>query len=461
MTDALTSLKEEVPVKLWQKKYKINKEIEKFTVGEDVILDNELIFSDVLGNIAHAAMLSDINILTKSEFKEIKKSLLKILELEKKGKFVIRDEDEDIHTAIENYLTKALGKTGKKIHTGRSRNDQIIVDIRLYSKEKLLNIEEVLLLFCQTLLKFCRKNEMVIMPGYTHSRRAMPSSVALWGGSFIESLLDDLILLRVAYEINDQSPLGSAASYGVPLEINRKFVSELLGFGKVQNNVLYVNNSRGKTESVILGALSQVMLDLSRLCEDLILFTREEFGFFSLSEELCPGSSIMPQKKNPAPLEIVRAKSSAVGSYLFQVMNIMQKLPSGYSSDLQLTKGPLMKGIKDTKDALEVCNLIMSSLRVNKENLVAGLSKEIFAADKAYKLVKKGIPFRDAYRQVAGNIEKLKINDHQEIFLSRKHIGGIGNLGLALIGKEIKRNLTILTRNKNKFEAKKKKLLEP
>lgn len=447
-------------MKLWQKNYKINKEVERFTVGEDVILDNELIFPDVLGSIAHAAMLFGINILTKNEFKEIKKSLLKILELEKSGQFVIRDEDEDIHTAVENYLTKTLGKTGKKIHTGRSRNDQVMVDLRLYSKEKLLNIEEELLLFCQTLLKFCRKNEMVVMAGYTHSRHAMPQSVALWGGSFMESLLDNLILLRAAYEINNQSPLGSAASYGVPLNIDRKLVSELLGFEKVQNNVLYVGSSRGKIESVILGALSQVMLDLSRLCEDLILFTREEFGFFSLSEEFCPGSSIMPQKKNPAPLEILRAKSSAVSSYLFQTMNIVQKLPSGYSSDLQLTKGPLMRGMKDTKDALEICNLVMSSLRVNKEKLIAGLSKEIFATDEAYKLVKEGIPFRDAYRQIAGNINKLKINDSQEILLSRKHIGGTGNLGLASIGKEIKKHLRILAKEKYKFEAKKKELLE-
>jgi argininosuccinate lyase len=447
-------------MKLWQKNYRINKEVERFVVGEDAILDNELISPDVLGNIAHAAMLSNINILTKNEFKEIKKSLLRILELEKKGEFVVIDEDEDVHTAVENYLTKMLGDTGKKIHTGRSRNDQVIVDLRLYSKEKLLAIEEELLLFCQTLLSFCRKNEMVIMAGYTHSRHAMPSSVALWGSSFAESLLDDLVLLRTAYEINDQSPLGSAASYGVPLEIDRKFVSELLGFSKVQNNVLYVNNSRGKIESVILGALSQVMLDLSRFCEDLILFTREEFDFFSLPKGFCPGSSIMPQKKNPAPLEIVRAKSSAVTSYLFQVIGIVQKLSSGYSSDLQLTKGPLMRGMKDTKDALEICNLVISSLRVNREKLIAGLSKEIFATDEAYKLVKEGTPFRDAYRQVAENINKLKVNDLQKILLSRRHIGGTGNLGLALIGKEIKKNLATLSKKKNEFETKKKELLE-
>jgi argininosuccinate lyase len=446
-------------MKLWQKNYKINKEVEKFTVGEDAVLDNELIFSDVLGNIAHATMLSNINILTKSELKKIKKSLLEILKLEKSGEFVIKDEDEDVHTAVENYLTKTLGEAGKKIHTGRSRNDQIIVDLRLYSKEKLLDIEEELLLFCQTLLKFSRKNERIAMAGYTHSRHAMPSSVALWGGSFMESLLDDLILLKAAYEINDQSPLGSAASYGVPLNIDRKFTSELLGFGKVQNNVLYVSNSRGKIESVILGALSQIMLDLSRLCEDLILFTREEFNFFSLPDELCPGSSIMPQKKNPAPLEIVRAKSSAVSSYLFQIINIVQKLPSGYSSDLQLTKGPLMKGMKDTEDSIKICNLIMSNLIVNKEKLTAGLSGEIFATDEAYKFVKEGVPFRDAYRQIAKDIKKLKVNDPQKALLSRKHIGGTGNLGLELTGKEIRKNLILLAKKKNQFEAKKKELL--
>ncbi len=447
-------------MKLWQKNYRVDKKVEKFLTEEDVILDNELVSSEVLGSIAHVAMLCEINIITRSEFEKIKKSLLEILELKKNGEFLISDEDEDIHTTVESYLTRMLGETGKKIHTGRSRNDQVIVDIRLYSKEKLLNIEEKLLAFCRTLLEFCRKNKMLIMAGYTHSRHAMPSSVALWGGSFAESLLDDLILLRTAYEINDQSPLGSAASYGVPLEIDRRFVSELLGFRKVQNNVLYVNSSRGKMESIILGALSQIMLDLSRLCEDLILFTREEFNFFSLPEELHPGSSIMPQKKNPAPLEIVRAKSSAVSSYLLQVMSIIQKLPSGYSSDLQLTKGPLIKGLKDTEDALEICNLVISNLKVNKKKLIGGLSKEIFATDEVYKLVKKGIPFRDAYRQVAKNIEKLKINDPRETLLSRKHIGGTGNLGLALIEKEIKRGLRILTKNKDKFEAKKKELLE-
>ena len=336
-------------MKLWEKGYELNKEIEKFSVGEDYVLDQKLVEADVLGSIAHARMLASIKILSQTEFRKLKGALLEILKLNKEGKFIICQEDEDVHTAIENYLTEKLGNLGKKIHTARSRNDQVIVDLRLYSKERLLDIEETVLQFCQSLLTFCQKNKEVPMPGYTHSRRAMPSSVALWAGAFLESLLDDLILLQSAYKINNQCPLGSAASYGVALNIDRRLTSEILGFEKVQNNVLYVNNSRGKVEAIILSSLSQVMLDLGKLAEDLILFTREEFDFFTLPDELCPGSSIMPQKKNPAALEIVRAKSSSINSYLFQVMNILNGLPSGYNRDLQLTKEPLMKGLEATE----------------------------------------------------------------------------------------------------------------
>lgn len=445
-------------MKLWQKGYKLDKDIEKFTVGDDYLLDRELIEADILGNLAHAEMLTSLNILTAGELKKLRKVLLEILRLREEGKFTISAEDEDVHTAVENYLTKRVGDLGKKIHTARSRNDQVIVDLRIYAKGKLLQLEEFLLDFCQTLWKFCQKNKNVPMPGYTHCRKAMPSSVSLWAGAFLESLLDDLLLLKSAYEINDQCPLGSAASYGVPLNIDRQLTSDLLGFKKVQNNVLYANNSRGKVEAIILSALSQVMLDLSKLAEDLILFTREEFNYFTLPDEFCPGSSIMPQKKNPGPLEIVRGKSSVVVSYLFQVMGIVSGLPSGYNRDLQLTKGPLLKGLEITESSLKISALVIFRLKVNKENLRKAFTPEIFATDEAYKLVKKGMPFRDAYRQVAKDINRLKSLTPGKIISSRRHIGAAGNLGLGKVGKRMREELKILKREKEKFEERKKEL---
>jgi len=445
-------------MKLWQKGYKLDKEVEKFTVGDDYLLDRELIEADVLGSLAHAEMLVSLKILTAGEFKKLRKVLLDILLLREEGKFTVSARDEDVHTAIENYLTKKLGDLGKKIHTARSRNDQVIVDLRIYAKGKLLELEESLLNFCRTLRGFCRENKNVPMPGYTHGRKAMPSSVSLWAGAYLESLLDDLSLLKSAYEINNQCPLGSAAGYGVPLNIDRQLTSDLLGFKKVQNNVLYVNNSRGKIESIILSALSQVMLDLSKLAEDLILFTREEFNYFTLPDEFCPGSSIMPQKKNPGPLEIVRGKSSVVVSYLFRVLNVINGLPSGYNQDFQLTKGPFLKGLEITDSSLQVSNLIISGLKVNKESLKKAFSPEIFATDEAYKLVKEGVPFRDAYRRVAKNSKRSQTLTPGKIISSRKHQGASGNLGLEKAEKKIKEELKILKKEKDAFEKKKRSL---
>ena len=335
-------------MKLWQKGYSLNEEVEKFTVGKDFLLDKNLIKYDVYGSIAHAMMLNKIGILTKDELQKLKKSLKEILELNEKNKFEIKPEDEDVHTAIENYLTNKLGALGKKIHTARSRNDQILVDIRLYSKEKMLEVKKMALELASSLAQAAEKYSDIPMPGYTHSRKAMPSSVGLFLGSFAESMMDDLELLEKAYELNDQSPLGGGAAYGLPLDIDRKLVADLLVFKKVQNNVLYVQNSRGKFESAIIFSLSAIMNGLSRLSNDLILFSMEEFGFFSLPDEFCTGSSIMPQKKNPDVFELTRAKSVKVDSNLFLVKNIVAKLQSGYNRDLQLTKEPLIESFEIT-----------------------------------------------------------------------------------------------------------------
>ena len=282
------------------------------------------------------------------------------------------------------------------------------------------------------------------MPGRTHTQRAMPSSVGLWGGAFAESLLDDLALLKTVYRLNNQCPLGSAASYGVPIPIDRQRTSDLLGFDRVQNNALYANNSRGKIEAMVVFALSQVTEDLSKLSNDLILFSIPEFGYFALPEEYCPGSSIMPQKRNPAPLELVRAKSARVISRLLQMIVTIRNLPSGYNRDFQETKGPLMEALDTTESCLKVVRQIFGRLQVNKDVLVNAFTPELFAADEALRLVTEGMPFRDAYREVAKRLDaaahasKLKDQDPVVNIRSKTHLGAPGNLGLDHLRAKIK-----------------------
>ena len=430
--------------KLWDKGYDLDAEIERFTVGEDYILDRELIEADVLGSIAHAEMLSGIGVLKEEEFRSLTAALLEILSESQRGDFEIVREDEDVHTAIENALTRKLGDLGKKIHAARSRNDQVLVDTRIYTRARLLSVEAELLKSVETLVDFADAHKEVPMPGRTHTQRAMPSSVGLWAGAFAESLLDDLELLKTVYRLNNQCPLGSAASYGVPLPIDRQRTSDLLGFDRVQNNVLYANNSRGKIEAMVVFALSQVTEDLSKLSNDLILFSIPEFGYFALPEEYCPGSSIMPQKRNPAPLELVRAKSARVVSRLLQMIVTIRNLPSGYNRDFQDTKKPLMEALDTTESCLKVIRLIFGRLQVNEDVLVNAFTPELFAADEALRLVREGMPFRDAYREVAKRLDaaahasKLKGQDPVANIRSKTHLGAPGNLRLDHLRAKIK-----------------------
>ncbi len=424
--------------KLWKKKYELDKTVESFTVGDDYLWDMRLIKADIIGNIAHSTMLKKIGILSDDELVKIKKNLIDILELQEQGKFIINKEDEDVHTAVENFLTERLGDIGKKIHTARSRNDQILLDVRLYSKERLFEIMESVLSFCKILLDFSKENEFVPMPGRTHTQRAMPSSVGLWASSILESLLDDLYLLKSAFKINDQSPLGSAASYGVNLNIDREYVASLLGFEKVQNNVLYANNSRGKTESIIIFTMSQIMMDLSKFANDLILFSIPEFNYFTLPEEFCGGSSLMPQKRNPALLELTRTKANIVNSLYCRVAGIITSLYSGYNRDFQLTKGPLVESFDITQQTLYILGYFTPKIKVNKEVLINSFSPEIYATDRVLELVKEGIPFRDAYKEVGINLELLKNKDPIENIKSKTHTGATGNLGLDKIEDKIK-----------------------
>jgi len=295
-----SSLKEQetIMTKLWQKGYHLNEQVERFEAAQNSILDARLIRHDVWGSLAHAAMLASIGVLTESEHKALQDALCSILQLEAAHEFIVTPADEDVLTRVENYLAAVAGAAGKKIHLARSRNDQVLVDLRLYAKEQLHSVAAILCVLCAALLELAGKHTGTPMPGYTHMQRAMLSSVGLWAASFAEALLDDEQLLSAAYVLNDQSPLGSAAGYGVPIAIDRQYCADLRGFSRVQNNVIYAQNSRGKIEAAIVQALAQIMLDLSKMAQDILLFSTVEYGFFQVPQELCTGSSIMPQKRN-------------------------------------------------------------------------------------------------------------------------------------------------------------------
>jgi len=424
--------------KLWDKGYELDRLVEEFTVGEDYLLDGALVKWDCLGSIAHAAMLERIGVLKPDEFRALKGRLLEIIALHERGEFAIRPEDEDVHTAVENDLCRRLGEVGKKLHTGRSRNDQVLLDLRLYMRDRLLAVAAAACDMCGGLLEFARSHADVPIVGRTHFQRAMPSSVGLWAGAFAESLLDDLTFLRAAYAVADQSPLGSAASYGVNLDIDRQFVADLLGFARVQNNVLYANNSRGKVEAMALSVLCQIMLDLSKLSSDIILWSMPEFGCFRLPEDLCPGSSLMPQKRNPGPLELTRARAASVVAGLVQTLEVIRPLISGYHRDFQETKRPLMSGLETTHAALRVCALVLSKVEVDRKRCVESFTPEVFATDRVLDLVREGVPFREAYRRVAASLEETAMEDPVRNILEKKtHQGAPGNLGLDLAEKRL------------------------
>jgi argininosuccinate lyase len=418
--------------KLWQKKASLEALVERFTVGEDYLVDRSLVASDCVASMAHAIMLYKIGILSDRELVDLKHALVEILHLDEQGKFRIRRSDEDCHTAIENFLSRRLGETGKKIHTGRSRNDQVLAALRLFARDFLLLFQESCLELCAALLDFAGRHSRVPMPGRTHMQIAMPSSLGLWAGAFCEEMLDNLLLVDSAYVLNNASPLGAAASYGVPLPLEREMVAELLGFARVQNNVLYVNNSRGKVEAVILDTVEQVMLSLSKLAQDLMLFSLPEFGYFSLPDEVCTGSSIMPQKKNPDVLELMRAKAATVSALSQQIKAVIRSLPSGYNRDLQETKAPFVAGIRLGLISVRVMELVIRRLVVHEEALLTGFRPEIYATDYALELVRRGVPFRDAYRRVAADLDRLEERDPHRALAERSSSGTSGNLGLEL-----------------------------
>ncbi len=430
--------------KLWQKQWKLNEVIEAFETQGDLVLDQKLVPADVYGSIAHAAGLAKIGILSQKEFDIAKKGLIEILSLAKIGKFIPESGDEDVHTKIENYLTEHYGEVGKKIHTGRSRNDQVLVAIRLFTKEQLLTIWGNLLALADAFIAFGNTYETTILPGYTHMQKAMPMSLGMWAGAFAQNLLDDLMLLKTAYTLNDQSPLGSAAGFGVPLSLPREYTAKLLGFDAVQENPLACQNSRGKIEAGVVGALVAIYQDISKFASDVLLFTTSEFDYFDVSSELCTGSSIMPQKKNVDIAELLRSKVHLFLGYYVQLVSVSSNLISGYNRDLQDSKKPLFESLDIAKSGLEVATLLVKSIKSNKEAIEKAVTPEIFATHHALELVKKGMSFREAYDTVGKNLSSLS---------KLAHIDGLGNTGLPALEVKVKKETALYEQENKKFHT--------
>ena len=392
--------------KLWEKGVGFDKKIESFTVGNDNDLDQILLPYDCEASIAHVKMLNKMKYLNDNESDKLIKELNFILKESKSGNFKIKKSHEDCHTAIEDHLVKTCGDSGKKIHTARSRNDQVLTALRLYYRESIDDVKKLLIDLIKSLELFSDKNGKIQFPGYTHMQKAMPSSVQLWSNAYIESMNDDLKLLQTAYALINQSPLGSGAGFGVPINIDRKFLAKELKFDSVQDNPIYCQLSRGKFELYIINIFTQIMFSINRIASDIVLFCTDEFKFFSLPDEFCSGSSIMPNKRNPDVLELLRGSYSILIGYQSQIQSLSQNLISGYNRDIQLSKEPTMRSFDLIKNCLDINTLVISGLIVNEENCKKAMTDELFATEQAYNMVKEGIPFRQAYRKIADELIK-------------------------------------------------------
>lgn len=441
----------------------VQADVLEFTAGADRFLDVALVEADCLGTAAHVTMLSHLLIkpplFSDKERAAVIHELIEIIRSARKGEFQITVEDQDVHLAVERLLTAKLGDLGKKVHTGRSRNDQIAVDLRLYAKEQLINLMEIATSFVEKLLIMAEEQMGQPMVGRTHFQPAMPSSVGLWASAHAESLLEDISLLKAAYDINNQCPLGAAAGYGVPLPLDREEVSGLLGFKNPITNVLYAITARGKMESIIVAAVCQVMLTLSRLAEDLIIYCAPEFNYFRLPNGFCTGSSIMPQKKNPDVLELIRSKAARVTAAHSAIVGMVKGLPTGYNRDVQEAKPLLMESLKTGQDSLRILEKLIPELGVNEEALYAGFTRDVFATDRAMELVAEGMPFRDAYNHVKTHLDELTNLDPQEMNAQKISLGAPGNLALQKLRHENHEARQWLMDEKNSFHGACAKLL--
>lgn len=416
--------------KLWDKGYSLDDLIERFTVGNDYLLDRGLLVADCIASMAHARTIERAGYLTSDDADRLVAELVAIAGEAEDGGIEIPRELEDGHTLIETRLTETLGDAGKRIHTGRSRNDQVIAATRLYGREALWLLQDACGVLVTELLDMASRHERTPMPGRTHTQVAMPSTVGLWAASYAEALIDDLELSVVARRMCDRSPLGSAAAYGVPLPLDREYTASLLGFERVQNNVLAVGNSRGKLESLVLDTVESIMLTLSKFASDLILFSLPEFGYFRLPRELCSGSSIMPQKRNPDALELLRARAGSVGGWASAVKNIIRSLPGGYNRDFQDTKEPFLRGLETGLLSLKVATRTVERMEIHEQALASAMSPELYATDAAFSRVAAGDTFRDAYRYVGTHLDELEQWTAEDALAARTSVGDPGNLNL-------------------------------
>jgi argininosuccinate lyase len=376
--------------------------LEAFLAGEDHLLDQELVMVDCRASLVHARMLHGIGVLDADELAQLERGLAEITALAERGELVITPEDEDGHTAIENALVARCGDAGRKIHTGRSRNDQVLTALRLWEKEKITALLSAIDAYKSALESVCARAGGVELPGYTHMQAAMPTSVGVWLGSFAAAAEDDREILQLAARLVDQCPLGSGAGFGVPVvPMDRERVARELGFARVQENPMYAQLSRGRMDAFLLYACAQVAHGLNRLASDLMLFTTREFAFVELPEAFCTGSSMMPQKRNADVLELIRATFHVVSGEEAKVRNLTASLISGYNRDVQLTKGPLFAGVAATLDALHATTLVLQGLEIDEDACAAALTDELYATERALALVAQGVPFRTAHHRIA------------------------------------------------------------
>lgn len=424
-------------MKLWDKGLPVNEAIEQFTVGKDRELDLYLAPYDILGSMAHIKMLESIGLIKKDELPVLLKELKKLFDQAKTGNFEIEEGIEDVHSQVEFMLTQKLGDLGKKIHSGRSRNDQVLLDLKLFTRDAIQEITESTTQLIDTLLERAEETKETLMPGYTHLQIAMPSSFGLWFSAYAEGLTDDLELLLAAFNIANQNPLGSAAGYGSSFPLDRQMTTDLLGFKNMNYNVVYAQMGRGKVERIVAFALSSIAATLSKLAFDVCLFMSQNFNFVSLPSEFTTGSSIMPHKKNPDVFELIRAKCNKIQASPHQITLTVNNLPSGYFRDLQMVKEIYLPLFTELNDCLSVTTLAVQNLSVNSEILKDEKYDYIFSVEEVNKLVQDGVPFREAYQTVGEQIEKKEYKPDKKV--KHTHQGSIGNLCLDEIsGKKVR-----------------------
>lgn len=415
-------------MKIWEKNIPINKKIEAFTIGNDPYFDMFLAPYDVIGSLAHARMLLQIGLLEEHEFRDLSKSLKKIYRQIGEGNFTIAAEVEDIHSQVEWLLTRELGDTGKKIHAGRSRNDQVLLDLHLFFRDEIKDIVELIDNLFHLLIYLAQLHKDKLLPGYTHLQAAMPSSFGLWFSAYAENLADDLKVWKAAFDMVDQNPLGSGAGYGTSLPLDRTLTTQLLGFKTLAYNVVHAQMGRGRSELFMSYALSATANSLTKMAMDICLYNSENFAFIKLDDAFTTGSSIMPHKKNPDVFELVRAKCNIIAQLPGVLAGAFGFLPSGYHRDFQLLKEQLFPAIREIKSCLEIVSLALQNITPKPDLLDDKKYELIFSVEKVNQLVRDGVPFRDAYQKVSGEIARGQFSAPKEIHHS--HEGSLGNLCL-------------------------------